>query len=221
MDASGQNAIIEFGASRRCPGATSNAVATFRSLGDRVKLASGDRSACPAMPPQSRSLSPILATTALALAFCLPCANAAQWKWIGPGGVIQYSDQPPPAGIAAHDILQRPAAQSVAAPPPAASTASGGPSAAASQAQTALERKIAEKKQAAQKAKEDAQRLQQAIQAQQMQQNCLQAQRQLQLIDSGQRIAQLDAQGNRYFLSDSQRAAQRAQALALIAQYCR
>ncbi len=159
----------------------------------------------------------VLAATALALAS--PGAGAAQWKWVGPGGVVQYSDQPPPPGIAPRDILQRPAGGSTPTPAPAASSAQTG--AAPAPAPTELEKKIAEKKKAEDKAREDAQRLQREVQAQQMGQNCLQAQRQLQLIDSGQRLARLDAQGNRYFLDDSQRAAERARVMALITQYCR
>ena len=33
---------------------------------------------------------------------------AAQWKWRGANGQMQYSDLPPPPGVAEKDILQRP-----------------------------------------------------------------------------------------------------------------
>ena len=179
------------------------------------------------MRPYSRRLLCVPAASLLALSLLAlnqTTAWATQWKWVGPGGVVQYSDQPPPPSIPSRNILQHPEAQSATLPVRAASTASQAGAASSpkqSPPMTELEKKIAEKKKAEQAAQEDAKRLQQQAQAQQRQQNCLQAQRQLQVIDSGQRMMQIDAQGQRYFLDDAQRAAERSRVMALIAQYCR
>jgi hypothetical protein len=140
----------------------------------------------------------------------------AQWKWISPSGVVQYSDQPPPSTIAARNILARPAA---AAPGPTASSASqaaGQIKGQDSQAARELQSKLDEDK----RAKEAAQRLQQQVSEQARLANCLQARRQLQALDSGLRVRQVDAQGNRDFLDDAQIAAQRRQAAAMIAANC-
>lgn len=38
----------------------------------------------------------------------LAASAQAQWKWRDAKGNVQYSDMPPPAGVADKDILQRP-----------------------------------------------------------------------------------------------------------------
>lgn len=153
----------------------------------------------------------------------------AQWKWISPAGVVQYSDLPPPPNIPLKNILAKPAAASMRTHAPAATTASGPASASApaakdtaqSQAQTQATRELQQKLEQDKRAKEAAQRLQQEVGAQARQANCQQAQRQLQTLDSGVRLAEVDAQGNRAFLTDAQRTAQRQQAMAAVANYCR
>ena len=162
---------------------------------------------------------------ALLAAACLFVAQPAeaQWKWVSPAGVVQYSDQPPPANIPMKNILSRPSAASTHAAAPAASMASASASASSpnNAAQTQAARELQQKLEQDKHAKEAAQRLQQQVDAQARQSNCLQAQRQLQTLDSGVRLAEVDAQGNRAFLTDAQRTAQRQQAAAAIAAYCR
>lgn len=171
----------------------------------------------PALPP-IRSRAQLFAAVTLALSALLlgSGAVAAQWKWVDAQGVVHYSDQPPPPTVPARSILLRPAqgAMPLQAQAPA-------PADAKAQASSALEKKIAEKKSAEQAAQEQARLRQQQEQALLNQQNCVQAQRQLQILDSGQRMVQLDAQGQHVVMDDAQRAQQRAQAMALIAQYCR
>lgn len=148
---------------------------------------------------------------------------AAQWKWVTPAGVVQYSDQPPPANVPLKNILARPLAAPARGPVAAASMASSAAPASApgNAAQTQAARELQQKLEQDKRAKEAAQRLQQQVDAQARQSNCLQAQRQLQTLDSGVRLAEIDAQGNRAFLTDAQRTAQRQQAAAAIAAYCR
>ena len=149
----------------------------------------------------------------------------AQWKWISPAGVVQYSDLPPPPNIPLKNILAKPAAAPMRANAPAASAASGPPTASASvpkvTAQTQATRELQQKLEQDKRAKEAAQRLQQEFDAQTRQANCQHAQRQLLTLDSGVRLAEVDAHGNRAFLTDAQRAAQRQQAMAAVASYCR
>ena len=169
-------------------------------------------------PSPIRPLPQLLAAVVLTLSSSLLCPGtlAAQWKWIDAQGGVHYSDQAPPTTVPARNILQRPA--QVAAPPQAQAPAQTEPQA---QAGGDLEKKIAEKKSAEQAAQEQAKLRQQQEQALLNQQNCVQAQRQLQILDSGQRMVQIDAQGQRVVMDDAQRAQQRTQAEALIAQYCR
>ena len=63
------------------------------------------------------------------LGVCLALPAAAQWKWRGKDGRIQYSDLPPPAGTADQDILQRPnvSQRRFAPPAPASAPASAAP----------------------------------------------------------------------------------------------
>lgn len=157
----------------------------------------------------------VLGCTLLAAAGCAH----AQWKWIGPGGVVQYSDQPPPLGTPARNILSRPA--TVTASPPAAPASKPAAKDAAAQA---LEKKLQEQKQA-QAEQQKAQQAQQAeaaaANARAREQNCVAAQQQLRTLDSGMRIAQVNAQGQREYLDEAQLAQMRAQAQAAIVQNCR
>src|SRR5882757_8523412 len=52
----------------------------------------------------------VVLTALLGSLLALPAA--AQWKWRDPSGHIQYSDTPPPPGVAEKDILQRPGGSS-------------------------------------------------------------------------------------------------------------
>lgn len=162
-----------------------------------------------------------------ALCVALSCGLAAtawagsmQWKWIGPGGVVQYSDQPPPAAIPQKDILSRPPQIQVRPAPSAASSQAKEPDANA----RALEKKLAEQQHAQEAAKKEEEAKRAAIDEQNARvraQNCLTARQRLQALDSGVRLAGVNAQGQRYFMDDAQRMQAREQALADIAQYCR
>ena len=163
--------------------------------------------------------------TALACAAVLGALLAApaqaQWKWRDKGGQVQYSDLPPPAGIADSDILQRPNGTQqrrapVAAPTPA-SAASGAPALAPKGTDPELEakRQKAEQDEAAKK-KAEADKLAAA-----RADNCTRAKAQLRTLDSGVRIARANDKGEREFLDDAARAEEAKRARDIMASDCK
>ncbi|MEJ6000120.1 DUF4124 domain-containing protein [Paucibacter soli] len=143
----------------------------------------------------------------------------AQWKWRDAAGNVQYSDLPPPAGVAEKDILQRPpnqrprivvtavGANAASAPAAAASTA-------ARPDPDVSSRKKLELEQTAQRAEEE-----RKIKAQKAE-NCKTAQDQLRLLEDGVRISRKDERGERVYLDDQQRATEAKRARAVIAVDC-
>ena len=145
-----------------------------------------------------------LAVLTLALvgaAFAGPVA--AQWKWRAANGQIQYSDLPPPPGVAEKDILQRPTAATLraAAPAPAAPAASAPPlSPKLIDPELEAKRKKAEQEEAV-KAKAEEQRVAAA-----KAENCKRARDQIRTLESGQRMARINEKGEREILDDKMRA---------------
>lgn len=140
---------------------------------------------------------------ALALAGAvLALPAAAQWKWRGANGQIQYSDLPPPPGTSEKDILQRPSAASLRAAAPVAAPAASVPPLAPKGADPELEakRKKAEQEDAA-KAKAEEQRVAAA-----KAENCKRARDQLRTLESGMRMARVNEKGEREVLDDRMRA---------------
>lgn len=158
---------------------------------------------------------PVVLAALLGATLALPAA--AQWKWRGPNGQIQYSDLPPPAGVPDKDILQRPSAALRAAPvAPAASAASAPPLAAKGvDAELEAKRKQAEQAQA-DKAKAEEQRLA-AMRAD----NCQRAHAHVRTLESGLRMARVNEKGEREIVDDEQRAAALKRARDAIASDCR
>ena len=143
-----------------------------------------------------------LAVLSLALvgtALALPAA--AQWKWRGANGQIQYSDLPPPPGVAEKDILQRPTAATLRATAPAAPAASVPPLNPKNvDPELEAKRKKAEQDDAA-KAKAEEQRVAAA-----KADNCKRARDQIRTLESGQRMARINDKGEREVLDDKMRA---------------
>ena len=162
----------------------------------------------------------VLSAALLGLTLALPAE--AQWKWRDAHGQTQYSDLPPPAGVAEKDILQRPggaaaarrAAAAAAAP---ASAASAAPLAAARASDPELEakRKQAEQEAAAKKKAED-----DKIAAARAE-NCKRAQAQMRTLDSGIRIARVNEKGEREIIDDTARAAETKRTQGVIASECK
>lgn len=159
----------------------------------------------------------------LGLAAALPAA--AQWKWRDQSGRTQYSDLPPPPGVAEKDILQRPstatsraaAARAASAPFTASSAASAAPLVAARASEPELEarRKKAEQDLLDKKNAEEARFA--AARAE----NCSRAKEQMRTLDSGMRMARTNAKGEREVLDDTARAAETKRARDVVASECR
>ena len=151
----------------------------------------------------------------------------AQWKWRDKGGRVQYSDLPPPSGVAEQDILQRPAGGQRQAAAPVARPAAVAASAAASAASgvalapktvepelEAKRRKVEEEKAAKAKAEEQRQAAARAD-------NCVRAKAQLRTLDDGIRIARTNANGEREILDDKGRADERKRTTEIMASDCK
>lgn len=159
-------------------------------------------------------------TCAAVLGALLAVPAQAQWKWRDKNGQTQYSDLPPPAGVAESDILQRPtvAQRGAAAAAPAASgAASGAPALAPKGSDPALEakRRQAEQEVAAKKKAEDEKV------AIAKADNCLRAKAQMRTLDSGVRIARTNDKGEREFMDDAARAAEAKRTQGIIASECK
>jgi hypothetical protein len=159
-------------------------------------------------------------TCAAVLGALLAVPAQAQWKWRDKNGQTQYSDLPPPAGIADSDILQRPNPTQRLAPAgamPASGAASGAPALAPKGNDPELEakRRKAEQEVAAKKKAEDEKV------AIAKADNCLRAKAQMRTLDSGVRIARTNDKGEREFMDDSARAAEGKRTQDIIASDCK
>jgi hypothetical protein len=161
-------------------------------------------------------LSVVVLSALLGAVIALPAA--AQWKWRDKGGQIQYSDLPPPNGVADQDILQRPlAAQRRTA---AAAVAASAASAAASSARTVdpeldAKRRKDEQDQAAKKKAEEEHVA--AVRAD----NCTRAKSYMRTLDEGIRIARTNDKGEREILDDKGRADEIQRTRQVIATDCK
>ena len=159
-------------------------------------------------------------TCAAVLGALLAVPAHAQWKWRDKNGQTQYSDLPPPPGIADSDILQRPNANQRLTPAAAAAAsgaASGAPSLAPKGSDPALEakRRQAEQEVVAKKKAED----EKAAIAKA--DNCLRAKAQVRTLDSGVRVARANDKGEREFMDDATRAAETKRAQDIVASDCK
>jgi hypothetical protein len=140
---------------------------------------------------------------------------AAQWKWRDKGGQIQYSDLPPPAGVAEQDILQRPASaqRRAAASAPAASAAASSPKRVEPELESKV-RKLQEELAAKEKAEQERAAAQRAD-------NCTRARSYARTLDDGIRIVRTNEKGEREYLDDKQRADEVKKAREVIASDCK
>ena len=160
----------------------------------------------------------VVLTALLGAMLALPAAS--QWKWRDKSGQVQYSDLPPPSGVAERDVLQKPdtAVQRRApAPLPAASAASGPPLLATKTVEPELEAKRhkAEQEEAAKKkAEEDRLSASRA-------ENCARAKGHLRALDEGMRMARTNDKGEREILDDKGRAEETKRARDVVASDCK
>jgi hypothetical protein len=142
----------------------------------------------------------ILCLALLGATLALPAA--AQWKWRGVNGQIQYSDLPPPPGVSDKDILQRPGSNTLRGEPSAAASAASAPLLAPKGLEPELDakRKKAEQEQAEKQKAED-----QRIAAAKAD-NCKRARDQIRSLESGMRMARVNEKGEREVMDDKMRA---------------
>jgi hypothetical protein len=163
---------------------------------------------------------------ALLTLICLLAASAAQaqWKWRDARGNVQYSDMPPPPGVAEKDILQRPAgaARSISVVPygqPASAAASAPKPAASGPSKAELDATARQKQDQDREAAR--QREEERRVAEQRRENCARAQANLRDLQSGQRLTRTNDNGERVFMDDAQRQAEVDRARSLITSECK
>jgi hypothetical protein len=159
-------------------------------------------------------------TCAAILGALLAVPAQAQWKWRDKNGQTQYSDLPPPAGVAESDILQRPNTAQRGAPAAvvaASGAASGAPALAPKGSDPELEakRRKAEQEVAAKK-KADDEKIAIA-----KADSCMRAKAQVRTLDSGIRIARTNDKGEREYLDDAARASEAKRMQDIIASDCK
>ena len=162
-------------------------------------------------------LSVIAISVLLGAALSLPAVAA--WKWRDKNGQTQYSDTPPPAGVAEQDILQRPRGTQPQVTAPAASApasaASGLSAEKAVEPELEAKRRKLEAEQAAKaKAVEEKNAAARA-------ENCTRAKSQLRALDDGVRLARTNEKGEREILDDAARATEIQRTRAMIASDCK
>jgi type IV secretory pathway VirB10-like protein len=157
----------------------------------------------------------------------------AQWSWRDENGRPVYSDVPPPAGVKAADILQRPPQSAGAPPDTVAADANAGtsPAAAAGAApspspsatyrpQSLAERELAFQKRQKERADAEKKQADQSAQLAKDSENCTRAQGYLRLLEDGGRVTRTNADGSRELLDADQRASETARAKQAIEQSC-
>ena len=171
--------------------------------------------------PTARLLAALLALVcACATAQTAPATTT--WKWRDASGRLVASDLPPPASVAAKDILERPTDLRRIAPPAPKAAASAPTAAAAANSGAprvdpeleARRRRAAEEQTAqakAQQAQDNAARAE----------NCVRAKGHLQALSEGQRMTRTNAQGEREVLDDKGRAEEMQRARAAITSDCK
>lgn len=159
----------------------------------------------------------VLSIALLGAAVALPAA--AQWKWRGANGQIQYSDLPPPPGVSDKDILQRPGSSAMRSAAPAAAPAASSASAPllapkGQEPELEAKRKKAEQEQA-EKQKAEEQRVAAA-----KADNCKRAREQMRSLESGMRMARVNEKGEREILDDKGREDEMKRARDMVASDC-
>lgn len=156
----------------------------------------------------------------------------AQWQWIDEDGRKVFSDLPPPAHIAPHNVLKRPAGAVPVAMPTGAVSSASSPQPEIPQAvgdkesreakeveqaakKLAQEEEAARRKAQEERAKQEAQKL-----AQQRRSNCNQAQTALATLQSGRLLSTVSSKGEQGFLSEQERQQQTQRAQAVIKSDC-
>lgn len=141
---------------------------------------------------------------------------SAQYVWVGPNGVKQYSDTPPPASVPASKILQQPGSspRSAAVAPDGSAAndpAPAAPATSATPAPSVAQRNADFNKRRAEQEDKDRKAAEQQKAALERNRNCDRARTYQRTLESGDRIAQIDKNGERAYMGDAQRAREAAE----------
>ncbi len=154
------------------------------------------------------------------LLFGLCSSASAQWKWRDAKGQTQYSDLPPPAGVAESSILSRPPSAKPHSPVAASEAASAVTASPLPSAKT-VDPELEEKLRKEQQAKTDKSKLEEQKITTQKADSCTRARSQMRGLDEGLRLARINAQGEREVLDDKGRAEESRRVKAIIASDCK
>jgi hypothetical protein len=149
----------------------------------------------------------VVLTALLGSLLALPAA--AQWKWRDANGRTQYSDTPPPPGIAEKDILQRPGGSAntvLRATPPVVLTPASAASAPPLPAPKVVDAELEAKRKQSEQEAADKKKAEEAKSAAARAENCNRAKAQMRSIESGVRLSRTNEKGEREFLDDKARA---------------
>ena len=167
-----------------------------------------------------RRTSSLILATLLGAGLALPAV--AQWKWRDKSGVVQYSDTPPPLGIPAQDVLQKPnPSQRTLVAPAAAASAASAATLALKGGDLELEaRRRKQEQDKAEKGKaEDLARAEKLALAKA--DNCSRARNHMRTLDEGIRMVRTNANGEREVLDDKGRAEEKSRTREIIASDCK
>jgi hypothetical protein len=152
------------------------------------------------------------------LGVALATPSIAQWKWRDKDGRVQYSDRPPPPGVAEKDILSKPAGGRAVAVAPSSLTpvapAALPPAVRASDPQLEAKKKQQDQEDAA-KRKAEEEKLAKA-----RAENCQRAKSYQRTLDDGVRIARTNDKGEREILDDAARTKEMERTKQVIASEC-
>ena len=144
------------------------------------------------------------------------------WKWRDAAGQVHISDLPPPLGVPAKDILERPPLQRKAvAAEAAAASAAAAAAASAVPLPTRVDPELEARRRRAAEDQALALRQQKEKDTVVRSENCGRAKAHLAALADGQRIARTNAQGEREVLDDKGRAEEMQRARNVINSDCR
>ncbi len=163
------------------------------------------------------------------LSGCLAAAQAAAqsaplppaWKWRDAAGQVHVSDLPPPLGVPAKDILERPPLQRKAVATEAAAASAVAAAASAVPLPTRIDPELEARRRRAAAEQAQAARQQAEKDSVVRSENCGRAKAHLAALGDGQRIARTNAQGEREVLDDKGRAEEMQRARNVINSDCR
>ncbi|MBA3772786.1 MAG: DUF4124 domain-containing protein [Ramlibacter sp.] len=166
----------------------------------------------------------LLRLTLIGLACALPAICLAQWQWVDKDGRKVYSDQAPPAGTPAKNILRQPGVRGTpvsAEVPETAKVPASAPAAASAPKLSGKDKQLEDKKKQAEAAEAEKKKADEEQLARARADNCARARRAKTGIDSGVRIARTNDKGEREIMDDAARAAEAKRLDAVIAVDCK